>query len=107
MSIPTTACMVQTVFGFQPLHPSACTRWQVGGARVVRWLPLGRGVKLGDGASSNGHKAEVASHRHPPWDAVGQEHILRQTPLVFSLSHNPALGRTTDGASAYINSTPL
>ena len=34
----TTACMVQAVLGFQLLHPFACTRWQVGGARVVRWL---------------------------------------------------------------------
>ena len=69
--------------------------------RVVRWLPFGWGVQVGDGASSNGHKAEVAPHSHPPRDAVGQEHILRQTPLIFSLSHNPALWRTTNGASAY------
>ena len=94
----------------QFLASSCCTHLHAQGGRWVepmwfgwwlRWLPLGRGVKLGNGASPNGHKAEVAPHRHPPGDAVGQEHILRQTPLIFSLSHNPALWWTTNGASAY------
>ena len=33
----TIACIVQAVLGFQLLQPSACTRWQVGGAKMV-WV---------------------------------------------------------------------
>ena len=71
-------------------------------ARKSQDLPLGRGVELGDDACAQSYKAEVAANSHPPGNAVGQEHIFRQTPLIFSLSHNPTLWWSANCASTCI-----